>query len=339
MTRNPVRSPERRRLVGAAAALAALPALPPRIAMAQAGWRPTQNVLYTIPAGPGGALDQSVRMVKAIADRLKLIDRPIVLENKPGGAGRIALAPLDQNPGNPHNLTVITYSLLTNHLLGDLPATFTEYTPLHMLFGEYVTLSVRAESPVKDALDLVERLKRDPAALSLGVATSIGNHIHVGAARPLKAAGVDIRKMTVVPYRSSQESLTNLVGGHLDVMAATTPNILTQLQAGRIRTLAVASKERLQGPLSSIPTWRELGVPADYESAQGVMTAKGVPPEAVVFWDGFFRTVTAEQEWKEFVVSRQWAARSLGAVETVAELTRAYEDTRVVLNDLGLAKR
>jgi putative tricarboxylic transport membrane protein len=339
MTRSHPPSNGRRRLVGAAAALAALPAVAPRTALAQSGWRPTQSVLYTIPAGPGGALDQSVRMVKAISDRLKLLDKPMVLENKPGGAGRVALAPLDQNPGNPHFLTVITYSLLTNHVLGEIPGTFTDYTPLHLLFGEYVTVSVRAESPVKDARDLVERLRRDPAALSLGVATSIGNHIHVGAARPLKAAGVDIRKMTVVPYRSSQESLTNLLGGHLDLMAATTPNILTQLQAGKIRTLAVASKQRLQGPLSSIPTWRELGVAADYESAQGVMTSKGVPPEAVVFWDSFFRTVTAEQEWKDFVESRQWAARSLGAADTVAELGRAYADTRAVLQDLGLAKR
>jgi len=202
-----------------------------------------------------------------------------------------------------------------------------------------VTLSVRTESPVRDAIDRVERLKQDPASPSLGVATSIGNHIHVGAARPLKAAGVDIRKMTVVPYRSSQESLTNLVGGHLDVMAATTPNILTQLQADGIRTLAVASKEWLQGPLSSIPTGPELGVPAHCESAQGVMTAKGVPPESVAFRDGLFRTVAAEQEWKDFVVSRQWAPRSPSAADTVAELTRAYADTRNVLQDLGLAQR
>ncbi|MFZ4757718.1 MAG: hypothetical protein ACOYLX_06060, partial [Burkholderiaceae bacterium] len=110
MTRLPSAPNDRRRLLGAAAALAALPVATPRSAIAQSGWRPTQTVLYTIPAGPGGALDQSVRMVKAIADRLKLIDKPIVLENKPGGAGRVALAPLDQSPGNPHNLTVITYS-------------------------------------------------------------------------------------------------------------------------------------------------------------------------------------------------------------------------------------
>jgi putative tricarboxylic transport membrane protein len=332
-------SPDRRRLVRAASALPVLAAAGPRPAAAQGGWRPTQTIVYTVPAGPGGSLDQSVRMVKSIAERLKLTDRPITVENKPGGAGRIALAALDQNPGNPHFLTVITYSLLTNHLLGELPTGHRDYAPLGMLFGEYVTVSVRADSPVRDATDLVERLKRDPTALSLGVATSIGNHIHVGAARPLKAAGVDIRRMTVVPYRSSQESLTNLLGGHLDVMAATTPNILTQLQAGKIRTLAVASRQRLQGPLAQIPTWRELGVPADYESAQGVMTSKGIPPEALAYWDRFFQTVTAEPEWKEFVASRQWEPRALNAADTVRELERAYADTRSVLEDLGLVKR
>lgn len=303
------------------------------------GWRPTKPIIYTIPAGPGGSLDQSVRMMKNIAEKRGLIDKPIIIENKPGGAGRIALAQLDQNPGDPHYLSVITYSLLTNHINGQVPFTFEDYHLVAMLFGEYVTLSVRDESPVRDARDLVERLKKDPSSLSLGVATSLGNHIHVGAAKPLKAAGVDISKMTVVPYKSSQESLTNLLGGHLDVMAATTPNVLAQMKAGRIRVLAIASANRLEGDLSSVPTWREAGVDATYNSAQGVMTSKGIPAEAAAFWEQFFRTVTSDPEWIAFVKSRQWEARFRDSNETRRELAQAYEETRDVLRDLGLAKR
>lgn len=303
------------------------------------GWRPTQPVLYTIPAGPGGSLDQSVRMIKNIAEKRGLIDEPILIENKPGGAGRIALAPLDQHPGDPHYLSVITYSLLTNHISGQVPFTFEDYTPIAMLFGEYVTLAVRSESPVKDARHLVARLKKEPGSLTLGVATSLGNHIHVGAAKPLKAAGVDIAKMVVVPYKSSQESLTNLLGGHLDVMAATTPNVLTQMQEGRIRVLAIASADRLEGPLSSVPTWRELGVDSTYNSAQGVMAPKGIPSEALAWWSGFFQAVTRDPEWVEFVKSRQWHQRYRTPQETRQELAQAYEETRDVLRDLGLAKR
>jgi putative tricarboxylic transport membrane protein len=329
----------RRQLVAGGLILAGGVAAGARSAPARAqGWRPTQPVLYTIPAGPGGSLDQSVRMVKNIAEKRGLIDKPIIIENKPGGAGRIALAPLDQHAGDPHYLSVITYSLLTNHIIGQVPFSFEDYTPLAMLFGEYVTLSVRRESPVRDARDLVERLKKDPASLTLGVATSLGNHIHVGAAKPLKAAGIEISKMVVVPYKSSQESLTNLMGGHLDVMAATTPNVLTQMQEGNIRVLAIASSERLAGPLSSVPTWREIGVESTYNSAQGVMAPKGIPTEAVAYWSGLFKTVTSDPEWIAFMESRQWDARYRDASETRSELAQAYDDTREVLRELGLAK-
>lgn len=320
----------------AAASLAMLSGIPATV-QAQ-GWKPTRQITYTVPAGPGGALDQAVRKIVEIAEKRKLIDKPIVIENKPGGAGRVALAPLDQHPGDPHYLTVITYSLLTNHITGQIPSGYQDYSMLALLFGEYVTIAVRTESPIKDARDLVERLKKDPASLSLGVATSLGNHIHVGATKPLKAAGVDISKITVVPYKSSQESLNNMLGGHLDVMASTTPNVMAQMQAGRIRVLAVASANRLEGPFANIPTWKELGVNATYESAQGVMTSKGVPPEAIAFWDEFFKKVTSDPEWTEFVKSRQWEPRYRNAAQTSSELAKAYQDSREVLTDLGLAK-
>lgn len=303
-------------------------------------WKPSKPVLYTVPAGPGGALDQAVRMVKSIAERRNLIDRPILIENRAGGAGRLALAPIEQNPGDPHYLTVITYSLLTNHIIGNLPTGHKDYLPIAMLFGEYVTLSVRADSPVKDARDLIERFKQDPRSMTVGVATSLGNHIHVGAAKPLQAAGVDISKITVVPFKSSQESMTNMIGGHLDIVASTTPNLIGQMRAKRIKVLAVASPTRLGGEFADIPTWRELGVQDGvYNSAQGVMTSKGIPPAALRFWEDFFRTVTADPEWIKFVETRQWAPRFLDSAQTAAELDAEYEGTRSVLTTLGLAKR
>jgi putative tricarboxylic transport membrane protein len=320
--------------------LAALVALLLPAFTAAQDWKPSKPVLYTVPAGPGGALDQAARMVKAIAERRNLLDKPLLVENRPAGAGRIALAPLEQNPGDPHFLTVITYSLLTNHIAGNLPLGHNDYQPIAILFGEYVTLSVRAESPVKDGRDLIERYRANPGSMTIGVATSLGNHIHVGAAKPLQAAGVDISKITVVPFKSSQESLANMLGGHLDVMASTTPNVLTQMKAGRIRVLAVASPTRLGGEFSSIPTWRELGVKDGvYNSAQGVMTSKGIPAAALRFWEGFFKAVTSDPEWIQFVESRQWSPRFLDSAQTQRELDSEYADTLKILTALGLAKR
>lgn len=326
-----------RRQVSLALAAASLPVLAPG-AFAQGGWKPTQPVKYIIPAGPGGSLDQAVRKIKDIAERRRMMDQPFVVENKPGGAGRVALSELDRAPGDPHVLTVITYSLLASHIGGKLKTTYTDYQPIAMLFGEYTTVSVRNDSPIKDAADLVARLKAAPESLSIAVATSIGNHIHVGVAKPLKAGGVDISKLNVVPFKSSAESLTNLMGGHIDVMAATTPNVIAQMKAGNIRVLAIASSHRMKGDLAGVPTWREVGVPSDYESAQGVMAPKGIPAEALAFWDGFFRRISQDPEWAAFVESRQWDPAFTGADATMKRLEQAYGETREVLGNLGLAK-
>ncbi|MEZ5649687.1 MAG: tripartite tricarboxylate transporter substrate binding protein [Burkholderiaceae bacterium] len=326
-----------RRKVSLALAASSLPLIAPR-AFAQSGWKPTKPVKYIIPAGPGGSLDQAVRKIKDIAERKQMIDQPFVVENKPGGAGRIALSELERAPGDPHVLTVITYSLLASYIGGKLKTTYTDYQPIAMLFGEYTTVSVRADSPIKDAGDLIARLRAAPESLSLAVATSIGNHIHVGAAKPLKAAGVDISKLNVVPFKSSAESLTNLMGGHIDVMAATTPNVIAQKKAGNIRVLAIASAQRMKGDLADVPTWREVGVPSDYESAQGVMAPKGIPAEALAFWEEFFRTVSEDPEWAAFVQSRQWDPAFAGADATAKRLEEAFGQTRDVLSNLGLAK-
>ena len=232
----------RRTAVKAIAAGTAWAALP-TFARAQE-WKPTQEVKYIIPAGPGGSLDQAVRMIKSIAEKRQLIDQNIIVENRPGGAGKIALSHLDRNEGNPHYLSVITYSLLSNHILGKLGATYSDYATIAMLFNEYTTVSVRADSPIKDARDLVNILKKDPSSKTIAIATSLGNHIHVGAAKPLHAAGVDISGLNIVPFKSSAESLTNLIGGHIEVMAATTPNVISQLKAGNIRVIALAATSR-----------------------------------------------------------------------------------------------
>ena len=119
-----------------------------------------------------------------------------------------------------------------------------------------MTVAVRADSPVKSGADLIERLKKDPASLSIAVASTLGNHIHIGIAKAMKAGGVDIRKMKVIAFKSSGESMTNLLGGHIDVVSSSTPNVVAQLQAGKIRVIAISSAQRMSGVFAAVPTWK-----------------------------------------------------------------------------------
>ena len=79
--------------------------------------------------------------------------------------------------------------------IGALPPHLQRLTPVATLFREYAVVAVLHDSPIRDARDLIERLKVDPEAVSIGIATTLGNHIHIAIAQPLKQAGVDVKRL------------------------------------------------------------------------------------------------------------------------------------------------
>jgi putative tricarboxylic transport membrane protein len=140
-----------------------------------------------------------------------------------------------------------------------------------MLVEETTLVAVRTDSPFKTAKDLLAALKRDPGSVKIAVAPLKGLNTHLAIAKPLKVAGIDITKLTVVPFRSSADSMSALLGGHVDVVSATGPTVVPMAQAGKVRILVSAAPVRGTGPLAAVPTWREQGVAADYVSYNGVL--------------------------------------------------------------------
>lgn len=302
-------------------------------------WKPERTVEYVVPAGPGAALDTAARQIKELIDRHQMLPTTMLVSNKPGGAGMVAMGGLHGKPGDGHMVVTLTHSSINNRLVGEVALGYEDFTPLAVLFDETITVVVRADSPIRNGRDLVDALKKNPAALSIGVATSIGNHIHAAIAKPLKVAGVDIGKLTVVPFKSSAESMNNLLGGHLDVVSASAVNVVALMKAGKIRVIAAASAERLGGDLAGVPTWREQGVDAVYGSSQGLLGAKGLSPAQIRYWETLLKRVTDLPEWQAFLSKNHWKPRFLGHQDTVRYLDAEAAAARVLLGDLGLLKK
>jgi putative tricarboxylic transport membrane protein len=125
----------------------------------------------------------------------------------------------------------------------------------------------------------------------------MGQNTHLAIAKPLNTAGVAVDKLTIAPFRSSAESVTALLGGHVDVVSATAPVILPQVQAGKLRILASAAPEPGTGALAGVKTWREQGVPADYVSYNGVMLPPGANADQIRFWEDALRKVSQDKTW------------------------------------------
>lgn len=297
-------------------------------------WKPGKPE-FIVPSGAGAALDAAARKLTELLAREGLTEG-FVVSNRSGAHSIQALDILQRQSGNANVLMTLSSGYVTSAAQGALPPRLQEFTPLATLFREFTTVVVRADSPIRNAQDLLATLQRDPGALSIGIATTLGNHIHLGIAQPLKQAGVAIQGLRIVPYKSSAESMTALVGGHLDVVSATTPNLLPYLQANRVRVIAIAADERLGGAFANAPTWKEQGVDYVSQSFQGVMTTAGVTPAQTAFWVQALQRVTQLPDWQAFVALNQWKPQFLGPQATQASVQRQIVQTRALLAELGL---
>lgn len=302
-------------------------------------WQPSRPVEFFVPAGPGGALDIAARKMKVLMEQHKIISQPLIVSNRVGGGGTVSInGVLSQGSDGQPLMTFIT-GMLNTRAIGQAPVSYAALTPVAIYLEESIVVVVRADSPLKSAADLVARLKADPGSLSIGIADQVGNHIHAAIAKPLKVAGVDVGRLKVAPYRSSAESMVALLGGHIDVVSASTPNVVSQFKAGSIRLLAVATPERLPGALASVPTWREQGVDASFSSVQGILGPKNMSPEQRKYWQTAFERLSALDEWKQFLASQYWRPLYLDGDRMEKYIDANYEATRDLLQDLKLIRK
>jgi putative tricarboxylic transport membrane protein len=289
---------DRRQVLGRLAGASLLPALP---LMAQAQtpppWKPTQTITYGIGVAPGGSVDLYARGIKNALETLNLVNGQIIVtDNKPGAGGLIALQQLQRSRGNAHNLGTFHTGSLAGQVTGILKADMREFVPVAMLVEETTLVAVRTDSPFKTAKDLVAALKRDPGSVKIAVAPLKGLNTHLAIAKPLKVAGIDITKLTVVPFRSSADSMSALLGGHVDVVSATGPTVVPMAQAGKVRMLVSAAPVRGTGPLAAVPTWREQGCGRRLRELQRRAAAPAVDAEQIRFWEQALRQVAASKD-------------------------------------------
>ena len=311
-------------------------ALLPLYAAAQPAWKPEKNVEIIVPAAPGAAFDTTGRTIQRILQEQKMLPVSSSVINKAGGGGTIAMSYLNQRPGDGHYLFVMTASVLTNNLLGVSKDTYTDFTPLAMLFSEYLAYGVRPDSPIKSARDLAEALRKDPAAYSIAVATSRGGALHIATGLALKAAGVDVKKLRIVVFNANAESLAAMLGGHVDVAVSTVNSFVPQQQSGKLRVIAVSSPRRLKG--FDAPTWKEQGINSEYASWRGIMGPRGMNAAQIAWWEDVFARLTKTEDWRQDVEKNIWEVTYKGNRDAVKEMAQHSDEFKRILVDLELAK-
>jgi tripartite-type tricarboxylate transporter receptor subunit TctC len=183
-------------------------------APAKAAEYPVKPINVTIPFPAGGAVDLASRSL--MNDVKKHLGQPVICENKAGGGGTVGPSLLLTKAPDGYNIGVLTASpTIAWHMkkINFNPAS--DVTPIIRLYGFLSGIVVRADSPWKSLLDLIQYAKQNPQKVSYG-SPGVGTPTHLGMEELAMIAGI---QLVHVPYKGGAEDIPALLGGHVDLLS------------------------------------------------------------------------------------------------------------------------
>jgi len=254
--------------VGAVAAAATLQAH---------GAYPDKPIRLIVSGAPGTPPDALARIV---AEQLTAgLGKPVLVENRPGGSGIVAMGSVAKAAPDGHTLATIGLpQIVAPSLMSEMPYdTVRDFAPVIQLTWSANVLVVRASSPLKTLAELLSVAKAKPGALTYASGGN-GTPSHLASELLKRHAGIDVRH---VPYKGIPAGLAAVMGEQVDVAFAGIATALPLLRSGRLRALATAGARRLPA-LPDVPTVAELGF-AGYQQNEwyGVVAPAATPPQII----------------------------------------------------------
>jgi putative tricarboxylic transport membrane protein len=314
---------------GAIAAAAIVPA---------AAFEPKGQGECIAPSNPGGGWDMTCRTTSAILQKTGLFKESIYVTNMPGGSGAVAIANIITKRKGDTNLIVAASPALTFTIaLGRTPHTYKDVIPIGQIGAEIGGFFVKEDSKYKTLADIAAAMKADVKSVSFSGGSSPGGQDHMKVAIFAKAIGVDPTKVVYVPFQGGGEALTSVLGGHTQVGALDISEATGQLEAGKIRGLAVLSDKRAS-KFPDIPTATEQGVKVNYTVWRGFYMAPGTPADAVAWWTDALKKMVATPEWKSEAEKVGMEPMYMFGDEFAKFVQKDADDSRALLKELGFVK-
>ncbi len=254
--------------------------------------KPVKIVVYT---KPGGLIDVTARKIAQILEN-KYLSQPVVVDNKKGAGGIVALGYSARQRPDGHTLVALTSSVISKLVAAKQEKRLDDFTLLSRVVDDYECLIVNRNMKISTLSDLIADAK-EKAGKQIWVGPVSKGTDHLFAMKFWNAAGVDGKW---VPYKSGGEAIASLLGNHGDVYVGN-----PQDAQGRpdLQITAVASPEPLAA-FPDVPTFASLGLDSlTGESLwRGIALHKNTPPEIVSFWKETLTKLHKDSDWQKFVI-------------------------------------
>jgi tripartite-type tricarboxylate transporter receptor subunit TctC len=238
---------------------------------------PAKPVKIVVPFAAGGATDVVARL---LAQKLQdAWSQPVVVENKAGAGGNIGADLVAKSPGDGYTLLMTSGSIVTANPHMYKAMTFDpakDLAPVTNVSSGPQVIVVHPGVPAKDLKEFIAWAKANPKKVNFGSA-GIGTQTHLAAENFAHSAGVDL---THVPYKGESAAITDLIGGQIHLATSNLSAALGQIREGKLRALAVTSRER-SSLLPDVPSASETLPGFENAGWFGLMAAAGTPREVV----------------------------------------------------------
>lgn len=244
---------------------------------AQGAW-PSKPVRFLVPFAPGGTSEIVARSVAA--ELSKQTGQNVFVENKPGGAGVVAMVEAAKAPADGHTIILghVGTLAVNPYMLANQPYDVNkDFVPVTLLAKVPNVFVIHPDVPAKNFKEFVAYAKANPGKLSYG---SAGNASagHLAMEYLKLVTGMFI---THIPYRGTGPQLTDLLAGRTQASSAGMPALGAHIRAGKLRAIAVGTHDRIAA-LPDVPTVHEMGY-RNFETSQwyGILAPAGTPPDVV----------------------------------------------------------
>src|SRR5215217_1708429 len=287
------------------------------------------------PAAPGGGWDQTARsMQQALA--AEKIARSVQVINVAGAGGTVGIAQfVNGAKGDGNQLMVSGFVMVGAILMNKAPVSLDQVTPIARLTEETQVMVVPANSPIKNAKDLAEAVKKDVAKVTFA-GGSAGGVDHIMAALFAGNVGADASKVNYVPFSGGGESLAAILGGKVTAGISGWGEYEGQIKAGKLRAIGVTSPQRLPGV--NVPTFKEQGIDLVLTNWRSVVAAPGITAAQKQTLVDAIDKMAKSATWKDILKQKGWDEAYLASDAFATFLKQ--EQTRVgeVLKSVGLVK-
>jgi len=295
-------------------------------------FKPSKIIETVVHTGPGGGSDLFARAIAEMLQKEKLISQRMQVVNKSGGGPAVAMAYLAEKRGETHTVGFYTGVWVTNPLTTvEATVTLKDLTPITRLVLEPAVIAVKADSPYKTMKDFIDAAKKNPKQLaqSGGTITSRDNLMRLLLQKTTGA------QWNFISFPSGGERLSNLLGGHVQMMVIEPQEAGEQIRAGNLRVIATLTEKRLPS-MANVPTIKEQGIDVPLiPQARGMLLPPAASKEVIAYWEGVFDAFVKTPTWKQYVEQNQFEDAYLKGPALNKFIDALKEQMREVLKEAG----